>query len=299
MSFWLTMSRFRLISRINSFTFLHYTINITDMQKTIFITGASSGLGKATAKLFQQQGWQVLATMRKPEEEKELEQLSNVHILALDVTNKEQVERTIENVLESFDVDVVFNNAGYGMVGGFEAYSEEDIQRQIDTNLIGVFRVSQPFIKYFREQNKKGVLLTTTSAAGVAANPLASVYSATKFALEGWSEALNYEVNQFGIRSKTVAPGGMATDYAGRSLSYIKSEPYTRLWQKMISGFEDGSTEVHFSAPEDVAKIVYEAATDNLPQLRYIAGPDAQKLSRDRSELGQQKQFEQISKLYF
>lgn len=268
------------------------------MQKTIFITGASSGLGKATAKLFHDNGWRVIATMRHPEKETELDKLENVFLYPLDVTNSEQVNQTIQQVIAQFEIDVIFNNAGYGMVGGFEAYTEEDIRRQLETNLLGVFRVAKPFITYFRERKKQGVLLTTTSAAGIAANPLASVYSATKFALEGWSEALNYEVNQFGIQLKTIAPGGMATDYAGRSLAYIENKAYTPLWNKMIAGFEDGSTEVHFSSPEDIAKIVYEAATDNLPQLRYVAGPDALKIANDRQMLGQQKQFEQISKLY-
>src|SRR6218665_1282561 len=268
------------------------------MQKTIFITGASSGLGKATARLCQSKGWNVIATMRNPEKEKELNQLPNVHLFALDVTDQEQVRDTIGHVLNKFDVDVVFNNAGYGMVGGFESYSEADISRQIETNLIGILRVAQPFITYFRESKKNGILLTTTSAVGIAANPLASVYSATKFALEGWSEAINYEVNQFGIRFKTIAPGGMSTDYAGRSLSYIENEVYTPLWNKMLAGFKDGSTDVHFSSADDVAKVVYEAATDNKPQLRYVVGPDAEKIANDRQELGQQKQFEKISKLY-
>jgi len=268
------------------------------MQKTIFITGASSGLGKATAKFFQNKGWTVIATMRDPKKEQELAALDHVHFYPLDVTDPAQVKSTIAEILQQFDVDVVFNNAGYGMVGGFESYSENDLQRQIETNLTGVLRVSQPFITYFRERGKAGLLLTTTSAAGIAANPLASVYSATKFALEGWSEAVNYEVNQFGIRLKTIAPGGMATDYAGRSLSYIENKAYTPLWEKMIAGFEDGSTGVHFSTAEDVAAVVYEAATDNKAQLRYIAGPDAQKIADDRKELGQQQQFEQISKLY-
>jgi NAD(P)-dependent dehydrogenase (short-subunit alcohol dehydrogenase family) len=268
------------------------------MQKTIFITGASSGLGKATAKLFQSKGWTVIATMRNPGKETELSNLDNVHLYPLDVIDETQVQSTINTVLKSFEIDVVFNNAGYGMVGGFEAYSEADIRRQIDTNLMGVLRVSKPFITYFRERKKAGILLTTTSAAGIAANPLASIYSATKFALEGWSEAVNYEVNQFGIRLKTIAPGGMATDYAGRSLAYVENEIYTPLWNKMIAGFKDGSTEVHFSAPEDIAKFVFEAATDNKPQLRYVAGPDALKIEKDRKEFGQQKQFEQISKLY-
>ncbi|EDM38467.1 short-chain dehydrogenase [Pedobacter sp. BAL39] len=268
------------------------------MQNTIFITGASSGLGKAAAKLFQSKGWTVIATMRDPEKEQELSSLERVHLYPLDVTNPDQVKSTIDEVLKHFKVDVVFNNAGYGMVGGFESYSENDIQRQIETNLIGVLRVTRPFITYFREQKKQGLLLTTTSAAGIAANPLASVYSATKFALEGWSEAINYEVNQFGIRLKTIAPGGMATDYAGRSLAYIENAAYTPLWEKMIAGFEDGSTGVHFSTAEEVAEVVFEAATDNRSQLRYVAGPDAQKIVDDRKELGQQKQFELISKSY-
>ncbi|RNL90123.1 SDR family oxidoreductase [Sinomicrobium pectinilyticum] len=267
-------------------------------MKTIFITGASSGLGKATAKLFQESGWQVIATMRNPKKESELNTLPNVFLYSLDVTNATQVTSTIKEILNQFEIDVVFNNAGYGLVGGFEAYTQEDIQRQIETNLIGVLRIAQPFITYFREKRKQGLLLTTTSAVGIAANPLASVYSATKFALEGWSEAINYELRPFGIQSKTIAPGGMATDYAGRSLVYVENEAYNPLWNKMIAGFEDGSTEVHFSSPEDVAKVVLEAATDNKAQLRYVAGPDAQKIADDRQKLGQQHQFEQISKLY-
>ncbi|MCW3169535.1 SDR family oxidoreductase [Chryseobacterium sp. 09-1422] len=268
------------------------------MSKTIFITGASSGLGKATAKLFQSKGWNVIATMRTPENEKELNELENVYLYAMDVTDKKQVEKTIDEVLKRFEVDVVFNNAGFGLVGGFEAYSEDDIHSQIETNLLGVFRVSKFFISYFRKHDKGGILLTTTSAAGIAANPLASVYSATKFALEGWSEAVNYEVNQFNIRLKTIAPGGMDTNYAGRSLNYVENKNYTPLWNIMLAGFKDGSTDVHFSSADDVAKVVFEAATDNKPQLRYVVGPDAEKIAKDRQELGQQKQFEQISKLY-
>ncbi|WP_368407641.1 SDR family NAD(P)-dependent oxidoreductase [Chryseobacterium edaphi] len=192
-------------------------------MKTIFITGASSGLGKATAKLFSEKGWSVITTMRNPEKETELVNLKNIHLYAMDITDSKQVMNKIEKILQDHDVNVVFNNAGYGLVGGFEAYSEQDIKRQIDTNILGTFRVTQRFITYFRKNNKEGIILITTSAAGIVANPLASVYSATKFALEGWSESVNYEVNQFGIYLKTIAPGGMATDYAGRSLAYIEN----------------------------------------------------------------------------
>jgi len=266
-------------------------------MQTIFITGASSGLGKATAKLFQAKGWKIIATMRNPEKEIELDQLENVTLLPLDVTDVKQVKETVQKAI-TIGVDVVLNNAGYGLVGGFEAYPDEQITKQLDTNLLGVFRVSQPFVTYFRQQNKKGLFLTVTSAAGIAANPLASIYSATKFALEGWSEAMNYETDQFGIRFKTVAPGAMNTDYVGRSLAYVANEAYTPLWDKMMSGFEDGSTNVVFSEPEQIAAIIYEAATDNKPQLRYLAGPDAIHAAETRQAIGIEAHSKQISNLY-
>lgn len=266
-------------------------------MQTIFITGASSGLGKATARLFQANGWKVIATMRSPEKETELNTLEHLTLLPLDVTNPEQVKDTVQKAL-MIGVDVVLNNAGYGLVGGFEAYSDQQIKNQLDTNLLGVLRVSQPFITYFREQKKNGLFITITSAAGIAANPLASVYSATKFALEGWSEAMNYETKQFGMHFKTIAPGAMNTDYVGRSLNYVDNQAYAPLWNKMMAGFEDGSTNVVFSAPEEIAAIIFDAATDNKPLLRYLAGPDAIHASQTRQKFGLQAHSEQISEIY-
>ncbi|MCF0074265.1 SDR family oxidoreductase [Dyadobacter sp. CY261] len=266
-------------------------------MQTIFITGASSGLGKETANLFLSRGWRVIATMRNPEMGTALAGLDNLILMPLDVTDQQQVNDTTQQAI-SMGVDVVVNNAGYGLVGGFEGYSDEQIKRQLDTNLLGVLRVTQPFISYFREQGKKGLFLTITSAAGIAANPLASVYSATKFALEGWSEAMNYETNQFGIFFKTVAPGAMNTDYVGRSLTYAAHEAYEPLWNKMIAGFQDGSTNVVFSDPADIAEVVYEAATDNKSQLRYLAGPDAVAAADNRQHLGLELHSKQISALY-
>lgn len=122
-------------------------------MQTIFITGASSGLGKTTARLFQANGWKVIATMRNPEKETELGLLENVTLLPMDVTNPDQVTQTVQKAV-TLGVDVVLNNAGYGLVGGFEAYTDQQIRKQLETNLLGVLRVSQPFITYFREQKK-------------------------------------------------------------------------------------------------------------------------------------------------
>jgi NADP-dependent 3-hydroxy acid dehydrogenase YdfG len=159
------------------------------MNKTIFITGASSGLGKAAARLFQSNGWNVIASMRNPEKETELNQLKNVTLLPLDVTNAEQIEKTIETMLASGDVDVVFKNAGYGLIGPLEALNDGQITRQINTNLLGVIRVTKAFIPHFRTK-KSGVFITTTSIGGLLSFPFGSAYHATKWALEGWSEGL-------------------------------------------------------------------------------------------------------------
>lgn len=253
------------------------------MAKTIFITGASSGLGKATAKLFQAKGWNVIATMRNPEKETELNQLANVTLLPLDVTNTIQMEAMVEKALDFFDVDVVFNNAGYGLSGALEALTDEQIVRQINTNILGAIRITQAFIPYFRKY-KKGTFITTTSIAGIIGMPLNSIYNATKFALEGWSEGLAYEMAAFGIKVKTVAPGGIDTDFSGRSLDLGRNKHYTAMEEKLFQQME--TMMPHFSKPEQIAEVVYQAATDDKDQLRYVAGPDAQAFSTRRSEIG-------------
>ena len=135
------------------------------MQKTIFITGASSGLGKASAKLFQRNGWKVIATMRKPENEVELSQLENISLLPLDVTNVEQINHTVNELIKNHSIDVVLNNAGYGLIGPLEAFSDEQITKQIDTNLLGVLRVTKAFTSHFREK-RNGVFINITSSFG-------------------------------------------------------------------------------------------------------------------------------------
>jgi NAD(P)-dependent dehydrogenase (short-subunit alcohol dehydrogenase family) len=266
-------------------------------MKTIFITGASSGLGKTTAKLFQARGWRVIATMRAPEKEAELGQMANVVLLPLDVTNLAQIEATVQEALALGRIDVVFNNVGYGLTGAFEAYSDEQIRHQIDTNLLGVLRVAKPFVQYFREHKQSALFLTTTSAVAIAPSALSSVYSATKWALEGWAEAMSYDLAAFHIGFKTVAPGGIKTNFGSTSLVMAEHEAYAPLLNKMMAGFEDGSL-IHFSEPEAIAEVVYEAATDGKSQLRYFAGPDAVKTHREREQLGAEGQHQAILERY-
>jgi len=253
------------------------------MQKTIFITGASAGLGKATAKLFQAKGWNVIATMRNPEKETELNQLENITLLPLDVTNPEQIKTTVAKAIATHSVDVVFNNAGYGLMGAMEAFTDEQMLKQIDTNLVGVLRITQAFIPYFREK-KSGLFVSTTSMGGFLTFPLHSIYHATKFALEGWSEGMSFELGLHNIGIKTVAPGGTATEFLGRSLDRNTHPAYTGLEDKLFS-LTDAMMDAAASAHQ-IAQVVYEAATDGKDQIRYVAGQDANALYARRLEIG-------------
>jgi len=170
------------------------------MNKTIFITGASTGLGKATALLFANKGWNVIATMRNPDSGKALEDHPSIKVLTLDVTDLENIKETASKAIE-MGVDVVFNNAGYGLAGPLEGTTDEQIVAEINTNLLGTIRVTQAFIPYFRERGT-GLFITTTSIGGLVALPFNSIYHATKWALEGWSESMGYELENLGLGSK-------------------------------------------------------------------------------------------------
>jgi len=133
-------------------------------QKTVFITGTSSGLGRASAKLFSAKGWRVIATMRggDAQKETELSKLAGVTVLPLDVTDPAQIKSAVVNAVSLGGVDVVFNNAGYGMAGPLEGLTDEQIVRMVNTNLLGAIRITKAFVPHFREK-KAGLFLTTTS----------------------------------------------------------------------------------------------------------------------------------------
>ena len=252
------------------------------MNKTIFITGASAGLGKATAKLFAAKGWNVIATMRKPENETELTRLENVRVLPLDVTNVEQIKATTQQALALGPVDVVFNNAGYSLLGALEATSDEQLVRQMETNFLGVVRVTQAFIPHFRAK-KAGLFITTSSSAGLMAFPVSSMYDASKWALEGWSESLSFELSQFGIGIKNIEPGLVSTDMAERSV-HVSHPAYDELAGKFFAHISSSASLV--STPEQIAQVVYEAATDGTDTLRYVCGEDAKAMYAQRLAVG-------------
>jgi NAD(P)-dependent dehydrogenase (short-subunit alcohol dehydrogenase family) len=254
-------------------------------QKTIFITGASSGLGRSSARLFAAKGWNVIATMRSPEKESELNKLSSVVLMQLDIANPEEINRTVQRVLETSDVDVVFNNAGYGLAGPLEGLADEQIVRIVETNMLGVIRTTKAFVPHFRER-REGLFINTTSIGGLIAVPFNSLYHATKWAIEGWSESMAFELSQFGIGMKTVAPGGMKTDFFTRSFDSGKHEAYDALVGKVMNVITDPKQMATYSTPDQIAEVVYEAATDGKDQLRYIAGEDAKATYAMRLQVG-------------
>jgi NAD(P)-dependent dehydrogenase (short-subunit alcohol dehydrogenase family) len=262
-------------------------------MKTIFITGASTGLGKAAAKLFASRGWKVIATMRKPENETELNSIPNVTLLPLDVTDTQQIKETTQKAIASGDIDVVFNNAGYGLIGPLEAITDEQIVRQLNTNLLGVIRVTQAFIPYFREK-KSGLFINTTSMGGLLTFPFSSIYHATKWALEGWAESMTFELTKLGIGIKTVSPGGIKTDFLTRSLEMPSHPAYDQWVSKMMGAIHEDS----FSTAEQIADVVYEAATDGQDKLRYVAGEDAKTLYAQRLQVGDEQFRKQMAQTF-
>jgi NAD(P)-dependent dehydrogenase (short-subunit alcohol dehydrogenase family) len=248
-------------------------------MNTIVITGASSGIGKATARYFAEQGWRVAATMRKPEAENELNQLENVSLYALDVTDVESIEKATQQILSDFGtVDAVLNNAGYAVMGTFESATPEQIERQFDVNVFGLMSVTRAFLPHFRA-NGAGLFLNISSMGGQITFPLLSLYHSTKWAVEGFTESLSYELSSLGIQVKLIEPGVVMTDFYGRSMVLSAQEGLTA-YDELLAKYQANmaSVERSGSTPEQLAEAIYGAATDGKAQLRYLVGPDAEQL---------------------
>ena len=257
------------------------------MSPTVLITGASTGIGRATAERFQREGWNVGATMRSPNDGQELSRLSNVHVTRLDVTDPESITTAVAEVTERFgSIDALINNAGFGAYGPLEITSSETIRRQFDTNVIGLLEVTQAVIPVMRNQGD-GVIVNISSVGGRMAFPFGSLYHGSKFAVEGISEALVYELMPLGIRVKVVEPGAVATDFAGRSFVFTMDPdggPYGETMQSVMTNWGARMQESMGDA-DNVADVIFTAATDVTNQLRYISGDDAATILRARQTM--------------
>lgn len=239
------------------------------MSKTILITGASTGIGKLTAIHFAQKGWNVAATMRSVEKGKDLERFPNLKVFALDVMNEESIHQAIEATIDAFGtIDVLFNNAGYALVGAFEAMSNGQIKKQFDTNVFGVMNVTRAILPHFRAK-KNGMIINTTSMGGLITFPLYSVYHSTKWALEGLMESMQFELKQFNIKVKNIEPGAIKTEFEN-AIDFVSTSDYDNYTQQAHRNMLD----TYKTAPtgEVVAKKVWQAANDNSYRLRYPVG---------------------------
>jgi NADP-dependent 3-hydroxy acid dehydrogenase YdfG len=265
------------------------------MNKTILITGASSGIGKATAIHFQQQGWNVIATMRSPEKETELNKLENVLLERLDVLDVTSIEQAIKNSIAKFGkIDALLNNAGYGAYGPLETFPRENIIRQFNTNVIGLMDVTKAIIPHYR-QNKDGVIVNISSIGGQMTFALGSLYHGTKFAVEGISESLHYEMKEIGVKVKIVEPGFIATDFGSRSFDFQAGDisDYQPLIGALMKQWQNSNNTV--SPPSLVAEVIFKAVTDGTNQLRYRAGDDANFLLDNRKKMTDKEFFEMMN----
>lgn len=243
------------------------------MKKTILITGASTGIGKETAVYFAGKGWNVAATMRTPEKEQTLNKIQNVKLFKLDVMDEASISKAITDTVAAFGgIDVIFNNAGYALVGAFEEMSAEQIKRQFDTNVFGVMNVTRAILPHFRER-KGGTIINTSSIAGRLTFPIYSIYHSTKWALEGFMESLQYELRPFNIKVKNIEPGVIKTDFYDRSMDHaVKTDntAYSRYVNATNSNMLNFGKSA--SSPRVVAKKVFRAANSSSFKLRYPVG---------------------------
>ena len=243
------------------------------MEKTVFITGASTGIGRSCAEVFIRNNWNVVATMRNPQKGMDLVAYPNVFVTEMDVTDCESIRNATRKAVERFgQIDVLINNAGYYSIGVVEAIEDQEIRRQIETNLLGLIMVTKAVLPYMRER-RNGLIVNISSVAGRTVVPLQSIYHATKWGVEGFSQSLKYEVEDWGIDVVLIEPGVIKTDFYTRSMSFSKNDSlkeYHEITEKvgdyLIEGGKNGST------PEEVAAKIYMIAGKKKRKLHYVVG---------------------------
>jgi NAD(P)-dependent dehydrogenase (short-subunit alcohol dehydrogenase family) len=259
------------------------------MSKTIFITGTSSGIGKATVEHFAKVGWKVAATVRDIQQHIDLfKTLKNVTLYQLDVTNLEQVESIARQAIQDFGkIDVVVNNAGYCLMGPTETTTMEQIKKQYETNVFGVFAVIKAFIPHFREK-KDGMFINIASSSAQFNYPYIAAYGSSKWAVRGMTESLGIELAPFNIEVKAIYPGTHATkiftkldDGTGEASAF---KHYEANYKNFFSAQASVSS---VTSPSSIAKEIYKAATHRKGPLHIVSGGDAKLFAFLESVLSQ------------
>lgn len=270
-----------------------------EITRIAVVTGSSSGIGFETALLLARSGFHTYATMRNLEKSKKITEIANteklsLQVVQLDVNDDISVKNAIDKIVSAAEnkrIDVLVNNAGYGLFGSVEDTSIEEIKAQFETNFFGVIRVTQQVLPVMRKQNSGGgTIVNVSSVGGRIGVPVLSAYQSTKFALEGLSESMSYELEPFGIRVVIIEPGFIRTNIVNSSTPAEKAldpkSPYFPLMQKVKNHFKSMMENASSSSPpEEVAKVILQAITSKNQQLRYTVGNDAATIIQARMNM--------------
>lgn len=237
------------------------------MPKTVLITGSSSGFGRFSALDFQRRGWNVAATMRTPEKAASWAGPAGLFTPRLDVTDRTSMQAAVDKTVARFGgIDVLVNNAGFGLMGPLEGALWEDLRREIDTNLMGTIGMIQLVLPFMRKANG-GVIINVSSVGGRVTFPLYSSYHATKWGMEGLTEALQYELQEHNIRVKLIEPGGSKTEFSTSGIVQTPHPAYKSLEEGIRKTMAPMTAKL--PGPEKVVQTIYRAATDGSTRLRY------------------------------
>jgi len=275
------------------------------MKKVVIITGASRGFGELIAKKFQKENFQVIATMRNVDSCPILKKLENVDIKRLDVTVKSDIKNVVDYTVKKYGrIDILINNAGYGAFGFLEEASDEEIRNQFNVNYFGLIDCIKGVLPQMRKQ-KDGVIVNISSIAGRFGLPFTSLYNSSKFAVEGLTECLHYELSLFGIDIKTVAPGSFRTGFHD-SINFTedeKKEDLDVVRENLKKALEDGIKNqppfpFGFGNNDDVANFVFKKSITKSKVSNFI-GRDTKIINFFIKIFGRELLFKIIKKLWF
>jgi NAD(P)-dependent dehydrogenase (short-subunit alcohol dehydrogenase family) len=267
-------------------------------KRVAVVTGSSSGIGLETALLLARSGFQTYATMRNLKKSQNITEIANIEnlpltVIQLDVDDDRSVKDAISPIVtENKRIDVLVNNAGYGLFSPIEDVTLSQVKEQFETNFFGVVRVTREVLPIMRKQ-RKGTIVNVSSGAGRVGIPVLSAYAATKFALEGFSESMRYELKEWGINIVIIEPGAIKTKvFENVKTGDVRSSsesPYADLIERASKGF--GKMMDNSSAPKLVAEAILNAITSKEPEIRYVVGDDAEYMMKIRKN-STDKEFE-------
>ncbi len=245
-------------------------------QKTVLVTGASSGIGKSIAKQLLQENYNVFVAARRLDQMQDLVQLGATAI-KMDITSESDIKSVMEQIKASAEgVDILINNAGYAIYGAVEDTSIEDARRQFEVNIFGLAAVTQAVLPYMRSK-KAGTIINISSVGGKIYTPLGAWYHATKHALEGWSDCLRLELAQFGIDVVIIEPGGILTEFAEVLNDPMMERSGKSVYSAMAKSVSKSTSDLYgkdgkMPGPQVIANLVSKALNTNKPKTRYRAG---------------------------